>query len=42
MTPSVSACLEGLARVWAMRSTIHPGDLIVLPIKTTKNIAFEN
>jgi len=30
---------NGVGQMWAMRRTIQPGDLIVLPLKTTKNIA---
>lgn len=30
---------NGVGQMWALRKTIQPGDLIVLPLKTTKNIA---
>lgn len=30
---------NAVGQMWALRSTIKPGDLIVLPLKTTKNIA---
>lgn len=30
---------NGVGQMWALRNTIQQGDLIVLPLKTTKNIA---
>jgi restriction system protein len=30
---------NAVGQMWALRNTIKPGDLIVLPLKTTKNIA---